>query len=63
MKYLAQRAIISYIRFVFKAHNKSIFNIKKIDLQLLAKSYGLLSAPQVIAKGQQDSDEDGEEEE
>jgi len=50
VKYLAQRAIISYIRFVFKAHSKDIFNIKKIDLELLAKSYGLATAPQIMGK-------------
>ena len=32
VKYLAQRALISYLRFVYKAQNKKIFNIKKIDL-------------------------------
>lgn len=60
MKYLAQRAMISYIRFVFKAHNKHIFNIKKINLELLAKSYGLPSAPTIMSKTNQPSDSEEE---
>ena len=60
MKYLAQRAIISYIRFVFKAHNKDIFNIKNINLEALAKSYGLMTAPQIMAKSQPQSESEGE---
>jgi ATP-dependent RNA helicase DDX10/DBP4 len=32
VKYLAQRALISYIQFVYKASNKSIFNIKNLNL-------------------------------
>lgn len=62
VKYLAQRAIISYIRFVYKAHNKDIFNIKKINLEALSKSYGLAIAPQVMAKAQAESESEEEEE-
>lgn len=59
VKYLAQRALISYLRFVFKAQNKKIFNLKTIDLEALARSYGLPSAPNINIKGpQQHSDDD-----
>lgn len=51
MKYLAQRALISYLRFLYKAHNKKIFDLKKIDLEALAQSYGLPSAPSINFKG------------
>lgn len=54
VKYLAQRALISYLRFVHKAHNKKIFNLKKIDLQAFAKSFGLPSAPVINFKGAQE---------
>ena len=32
VKYLAQRALMSYIQFVYKAGNKAIFNIKNLNL-------------------------------
>ena len=51
VKYLAQRALISYLRFVFKAQNKKVFNIRKIDVEALAKSFGLPSAPLINIKG------------
>jgi ATP-dependent RNA helicase DDX10/DBP4 len=62
VKYLAQRAIISYIRFAYKAHNKSIFNIKKINLDLFAKSFGLPTAPVISTKVNQPSESEEEEE-
>lgn len=52
VKYLAQRALISYLRFVFKAQNKKIFNLKKIDLEKFALSFGLPSAPNLNIKNQ-----------
>lgn len=42
--------MISYIRFVYKAPYKNIFNIKKINLEAFAKSYGLPSAPSIMPK-------------
>ena len=38
MKYLAQKALISYLKFVYKAANKKIFNIKMIDAAKLAEA-------------------------
>ena len=54
VKYLAQRALISYLRFIYKAQNKKIFNIRKIDGEALAKSFGLPSAPLINIKGAED---------
>ena len=54
MKYLAQRALISYLKFVYKAANKKIFNIKMIDAAKLAESYGLQNAPIINMKGVND---------
>jgi len=62
VKYLAQRALISYLRFVFKAHNKKIFDLRKIDLEAFAKSFGLPSAPVINFKGAQKEEEGNEEE-
>ena len=56
MKYLAQRALISYIQFVYKSSNKSIYNIKNLNLELLAKSFGLQNAPNLSIQ-QNDSDD------
>jgi ATP-dependent RNA helicase DDX10/DBP4 len=47
VKYLAQRALISYIQFVYKASNKKIFNIKNLNLEKIAKSFGLQNAPNI----------------
>lgn len=59
---MAQRSLISYLRFVYKAHNKTIFNIKKINLEKFAHSYGLPSAPNINIKGAQDDSEESDEE-
>ena len=59
VKYLAQRALISYLRFVHKAQNKKMFDLRKIDLDAFARSFGLPSAPVINFKGaQKDDDED-----
>jgi len=42
LKYLAQRAFISYLRSVFFAKDKEIFDATKIDADGLAESYGLI---------------------
>ena len=60
MKYLAQRALISYIQFVYKSSNKSIYNIKNLNLELLAKSFGLQNAPNLSIQQNDSDDEDGE---
>lgn len=57
VKYLAQRALISYLKFVHKASNKSFFNIKKIDAAKLAESFGLQNAPVINIKQAESEDE------
>jgi ATP-dependent RNA helicase DDX10/DBP4 len=60
VKYLAQRYLVSYLRFVYKAHNKNIFNIKKINMEKFAHSLGLPSAPSINIKGQNAESSDEE---
>ena len=63
LKYLAQRALISYMKFVFKAPNKEVFNVHKINAEAFAESLGLNNAPLVsFRKKSEDEkeDQDGE---
>jgi hypothetical protein len=57
LKYLAQRALISYLQFVFKAKNKVVFNAKNIDAAGLAHSFGLSNAP-ILTFKKNDEDAD-----
>lgn len=47
IKYLAQRAIASYVRGVHLRRDKSTFNVSSISVASLAKSYGLESIPKI----------------
>jgi ATP-dependent RNA helicase DDX10/DBP4 len=49
--------LISYLRFVHKAHNKKIFDLRKIDMEAFARSFGLPSAPVINFKGAQQEDD------
>jgi len=40
------------LRFVYKAQNKKIFDLKKINLEKFAFSFGLPSAPSLNIKNQ-----------
>lgn len=51
LKYIAQKAFISYVRSVYLQKNKEVFNVEKIPLEELAHSYGLASAPNVKIRG------------
>lgn len=51
LKYLAQKAFISYVRSVYLQKDKQVFNVEKIPLEALAKSFGLASAPNVKIRG------------
>lgn len=53
VKYLAQRALISYLRFLYKSQNKKLFDVRKINLEAFAQSFGLASAPVLNFKGPQ----------
>jgi len=45
--HLAQKAIKSYLKSIYLQSNKDIFDIKAIDVQQLALSYGLVNLPEV----------------
>jgi len=51
--YLAQKALISYVKSVHMNGNKDVFDIKNIDIKELSLSYGLFNAPEmrIIKKG------------
>lgn len=51
LKYLAQKAFISYVRSVYLQHSKEVFNVENIPLEAFAQSFGLVSAPNVKIKG------------
>jgi len=61
IKYLGQRAVTSYLRSIYYLADKEIFDVKKINLQKFAGSYGLVQIPSISFTG--DDDEDGEDEE
>lgn len=48
IKYLAQRAFISYVKGVYKQQDKTVFDVHKIDFKKLAQSYGLAQAPVIF---------------
>ncbi|KAI1763313.1 DEAD-domain-containing protein [Hypoxylon sp. FL1150] len=47
LKYLGQKAFISYTRSIHLQKDKEIFNLKKLDLDEYAASLGLPGAPQI----------------
>lgn len=51
LKYLAQKAFISYMRSVYIQRDKQVFDVAKIPLEALAHSIGLASAPNVKIRG------------
>jgi ATP-dependent RNA helicase DDX10/DBP4 len=53
LKYLGQKAFVSYVRSVHVQKDKETFNIKKLDLEGFAASLGLPGAPRVkFVKGE-----------
>ena len=62
--YLAQKALISYVKSVHMNGNKEVFDIKNIDIKELALSYGLFNAPEmrIIQKGRNGNSDDSEDE-
>ncbi len=42
IKYLAQKAIISFLKSIYYMEDKNTFNVNNIDLKKLALSYGLI---------------------
>ncbi|WAQ89278.1 hypothetical protein PtA15_10A702 [Puccinia triticina] len=51
LKFLGQRAFISYVRSIHLQKNKDIFKLKEMDLVKFAESMGLPGAPQVRFSG------------
>ncbi|PVI02045.1 DEAD-domain-containing protein [Periconia macrospinosa] len=47
LKYLAQKAFVTYTKSIYLQRNKSIFNIKNYDLEAYAASLGLPGAPKI----------------
>lgn len=47
LKYLGQKAFVSYVRSVIVQKDKDIFDVKKLDLEAFASSLGLPGAPKV----------------
>jgi len=47
LKEIAQRALVSYLRSVFLAPNKAVFDVKNIKVEELSESFGLLTAPKL----------------
>ena len=47
LKQMAQRAFVTYIKSVFLMKDKSIFDVHQIDLNALARSFGLAIPPRV----------------
>ncbi|KAI1081707.1 DEAD-domain-containing protein [Whalleya microplaca] len=47
LKYLGQKAFVSYARSIYLQKDKEIFNIHKLDLDAYAASLGLPGAPQI----------------
>ena len=59
LKYLAQRAVISYVKCVDHMSDKSIFQVSKINLARVSESYGLVQTP-VIKFEETDSEDENE---
>ena len=47
LMHLAKRACASYLKGVHIMRDKSVFKLSEIDSEKLAKSYGLMNAPQL----------------
>ena len=53
LKYLGQKAFVSYVRSVYIQKDRKIFDVKKLDLEDYASSLGLPGAPRVkFVKGE-----------
>jgi ATP-dependent RNA helicase DDX10/DBP4 len=53
LKYLGQKAFVSYVRSIHIQRDKETFNLKKLDLEQFAASLGLPGAPRVkFVKGE-----------
>lgn len=58
INYLAQRALVNYYKSVAYNKNKNIFDHKKIDINKLSQSLGLMIKPKIITKDNKNNDTD-----
>ena len=60
--HLAKKACVSYLKGIHVMKDKSVFQLAAIDAQQLARSYGLLNAPQltIVSKKSQQVTAEGE---
>ena len=58
----AEKAISSYLKSINMFANKKVFDIKNIDLNKLALSYGLVSSPELIIKNVNDNNNENQDE-
>ena len=58
--HLAKKAVTSYLKGVHVMKDKSVFKLEEIDAEKLAKSFGLLNAPQltIVSKGTKNESRD-----
>eukprot|EP01133_Synstelium_polycarpum_P020528 gene20528-24648_t len=47
LKYLAQKAFVSYLRSIFRQDNKELFKLDDVDFAAYSKSLGLAGAPKI----------------
>jgi hypothetical protein len=47
LQHLAKKSCTSYLKCVHLMKDKTVFNVRQIDLQALASSYGLVNAPEI----------------
>lgn len=57
IQYLAQKALSCYVKSVALQKNKKVFDYKKIDINKLSLSYGLMVKPEFITKGKMKEEE------
>ena len=62
MVQMAEKAVSSYIKSVALFSNKKVFDIKSIDLNKLCLSYGIVSAPKLVVKKEEEVKEEIKEE-
>ena len=71
LKYLAQRAVVSYLRSIYLQPNKDVFDVNALDVEAYAHSMGLPNPPRLRflkshkgagknGKKEEDSDDDSE---
>ena len=60
LKYLAQRAFISYVKSINHMGDKQVFDVRNIDATKYAQSMGMIQIPVQKFKGEEESEEEQE---